>query len=113
MANSLGYALEHRLVMSEHLGRPLAPEEMVHHKLASEGGSGRKDDNRIENLTLFASRAEHVIHHARIKTHCKKGLHELTPENVITKRRLCRACYEEWEITSKNRRVEPASSAAI
>lgn len=47
-ARSNGSLYEHVRVLSDHIGRPLADHENVHHK------NGQRNDNRIENLELWS-----------------------------------------------------------
>lgn len=56
-ADPRGYVLEHRLSAERMLGRRLCLGEVVHHR------NHRKDDNRDENLQVFASHSEHMRHH--------------------------------------------------
>lgn len=42
--------LQHRVVMEEHIGRPLEDEENVHHR------NGIRHDNRLENLELWSKK---------------------------------------------------------
>jgi hypothetical protein len=44
-----GYVLEHRKVMSDHLGRALLQSESVHHV------NGDRTDNQLKNLELWSS----------------------------------------------------------
>lgn len=65
-ANSKGYILEHRLVMSNHLNRTLLPHEDVHHI------NEDKQDNSIENLKVL-SRSEHARLHEGPEKHRRKN----------------------------------------
>lgn len=74
-ADQRGYVLEHVYVMSEHLGRPINKDEVVHHI------NGKKDDNRLQNLKVM-DRASHAsIHHRGIvKPNSLANLRPMTSE---------------------------------
>ncbi len=50
-----GNIYEHRLVMSEHLGRPLETWETVHHK------DGNKINNALDNLELISNSKHYIV----------------------------------------------------
>lgn len=58
--NKQGYIAEHRLVMESKLGRYLNSKEVVHHI------NGIKNDNRIQNLMLFANQSDHIKFHKKL-----------------------------------------------
>ena len=60
-SSDLKYILEHRLVMEQHLGRYLLPEEVVHHI------DNNCSNNIVENLMLFPNSATHSRHHKKTR----------------------------------------------
>lgn len=50
--------LQHDLIMEEHIGRKLRPDEIVHHK------DRNRSNNELDNLQLM-TRAEHSLYHAK------------------------------------------------
>jgi hypothetical protein len=67
---------EHRLVVEQSIGRPLGPDEIVHHI------NHDTLDNRLENLRLYASRSEHF----------KDGHPEMTDRLPKTVDAVCGEC---------------------
>lgn len=55
-SNQDGHILEHRIVMEQKIGRPVLPDEIVHHI------NHVRDDNRPENLMLLSHKGHMHIH---------------------------------------------------
>ena len=54
---------EHRLIMEEYLGRPLEPDEIVHHV------DNNKKHNELENLELCLDKVHVSYHHEQGHLH--------------------------------------------
>lgn len=95
MADCRGYAYEHRIVMSKMLGRPLRPDELVHHK----------DENRQNNATSnleVVTRFEHKVLHRELDLG-RRLPGESNP--VIECRCGCGTTFEKFDAFGRPRKV--------
>ena len=80
-SDKTGHVLEHRLVMSEDINRPLESHETVHHI------NGNRSDNRIENLELWSGKH---LKGARVRDQIEEAITLLKRHGYqVTKERTC------------------------
>ncbi len=87
--NSLGYVMEHILILEKAFGRSILASEAVHHI------DSDRTNNAVGNLMLFATNAMHIRYHARIKAFELCGHYDWRP---------CSVCgqYDSLENLQKN-----------
>jgi len=89
-----GYIAEHRLVMSNHIGRILKPKEVVHHL------NEITTDNRIKNLALCESSGQHIkMYHPEAIEKAKQNNIGRKPANYNRIKKPCSYCTKTFETT--------------
>lgn len=99
-----GWILAHRFEMSKAIGRALAVGEVVHHI------NGNKTDNRIENLLLLKSQADHRRLHKKRKEEIIKCSICGRPQRC---KGLCREHYNKARYVPKPRRIKEPKQCAF
>ncbi len=89
------YTTYARAVMEGHLRRALSPGEVVHHE------NEDPTDDRIENLRLFPSQAEHQRHHLWIRSMLPVGNCIACGCSRDARTRGCRNCAARHHIREK------------
>lgn len=96
LADVRGYAYEHRVVMTEQLGRELSPREHVHHK------NGDKLDNRPENLEVLTAWQHQAEHRRKIRAFPLQAPETLNP--VVACACGCGAMFRQFDSMHRPRR---------
>lgn len=85
-----GYIYEHILVAEKKIGRYLKEGECVHHI------NRNKKDNSQENIMVFSSNSEHILHHGKTNKWSRKYDNCIECKTTKLKHEaygLCRKCY--------------------